>query len=113
MESEKTWILIGFKSFMTPFLNIYTVKSIVFFVVLQNCVRSCGWRYAELDRAVREKDSSIAKVREAAQEREAQLLADVRGLTSELEQSSVKIRQLEWRVQDLEKDKAAVVERCS
>jgi len=60
---------------------------------------------------VKEKDSSVTKLREAAQEREAQLQAEIRSLTAKLEESAVTVRQLEWTVQDLQKDKSSVVER--
>jgi len=70
-----------------------------------------GCRYAELDRAVKEKDCSVTKLREAAQEREGQLQAEIRSLTAKLEQSVVSIRQLEWTAQDLQKDKSSMVER--
>jgi len=69
------------------------------------------WRYSELDRIAKQKDSSITKLREAAQEREAQLQAEIKSLTAQLEKSSVRTRQLEWTAQDLEKDKSSVVER--
>jgi len=60
---------------------------------------------------VKEKDSSIRKLRDAAQEREGQLQAEVRSLTTKLEQSAIRIRELEWTVQDLQKDKASMIER--
>jgi len=60
---------------------------------------------------VKEKDASITKLRGAAQEREAELQADVRSLTTKLEQSSIRIRELEWTAQDLQSDKASVIER--
>jgi len=70
-----------------------------------------GQRYAELDRAVKEKDCSITRLHDAAREREVQLEADVRSLTTKLEQSAIRIRELEWSAQDLQKDKASVTER--
>jgi len=60
---------------------------------------------------VKEKDSSIRKLRDAAQERESQLQAEVRSLTTKLEQSAIRIRELEWTLQDLQKDKASMIER--
>lgn len=60
---------------------------------------------------MKEKDASITKLRGAAQEREAELQADVRSLTTKLEQSSIRIRELEWTAQDLQSDKASVIER--
>jgi len=60
---------------------------------------------------VKEKDSSVAKLREAAQKRETQLQAEIRSLMAKLEESAVRQRQLEWTVQDLQKDKCSVVER--
>ena len=59
----------------------------------------------------KQKDSSVVKLREAAQEREARLQAEVRSLTAELEQSAVRMRQMEWTVQDLQKDKSSTIER--
>ena len=70
-----------------------------------------GWRYSELDRVAKQKDSSITKLREAAQEREAQLQAEIKSLTAQLEKSAVSMRQLEWTVRDLEKDKSSVIDR--
>jgi len=70
-----------------------------------------GTRYSELDRVAKQKDTSITRLREAAQEREAQLQAEVKSLTAQLEKSAVGIRQLEWTARDLEKDKSSVVER--
>ena len=69
------------------------------------------WRYAELDRVVKEKDSSVTKLREAAQEREAQLQAEMKSLTAKLEESAVRIRQLEWTAHDLQKEKSSIIER--
>ena len=60
---------------------------------------------------MKEKDSSIRKLRDAAQEREGQLQAEVRSLTTKLEQSAIRIRELEWTAQDLQKDKASMIER--
>lgn len=60
---------------------------------------------------MKEKDSSVTKLREAAQEREGQLQAEIRSLTTKLEQSSLRIRQLEWTAQDLQKDKSSMAER--
>ena len=60
---------------------------------------------------MKEKDSSIRKLRDAAQERESQLQAEVRSLTTKLEQSAIRIRELEWTLQDLQKDKASMIER--
>jgi len=60
---------------------------------------------------VKEKDSSVTKLREAAQEREAQLQAEMKSLTAKLEESAVRIRQLEWTAQDLQKEKSSVIER--
>jgi len=74
-------------------------------------VCNTGWRYAELDRALKGKDVSIVKLRESAQEREAELGAEIRNLTAKLEQSTVRIRQLEWSTEDLQKDKSSIVER--
>ena len=60
---------------------------------------------------MKEKDSSVTKLREAAQEREAQLQAEMKSLTAKLEESAVRIRQLEWTAQDLQKEKSSVIER--
>jgi len=60
---------------------------------------------------VKEKDSSVTKLREAAQEREAQLQAEMKSLTAKLEESAVRIRQLEWTAHDLQKEKSSVIER--
>jgi len=79
--------------------------------ILLYCTCNVGWRYAELDRAVKEKDCCIKKLRDAAEERELRLHAEVRSLTTKLEQSAVRIRELEWTAQDLQKDKASVIER--
>jgi len=70
-----------------------------------------GWRYAELDRAVKDKDSVVVKLREAAEEREGRLNAEIRSLTAKMEESSIGTRQLEWMVEDLQKDKASMMER--
>ena len=59
----------------------------------------------------KEKDSAVTKLREAAQEREAPLQAEIRSLMTKLDQSDVRIRQLEWTAQDLQKDKASMAER--
>jgi len=59
----------------------------------------------------KQKDSAVTKLREATREREAQLQAEVRSLTAQLEQSAVRMRQLDWTVQDLQKDKASAIER--
>lgn len=53
----------------------------------------------------------MTKLRETAQEREAQLQTEIRSLAAQLEQSAVRQRQLEWTAQDLEKDKSSIVER--
>lgn len=60
---------------------------------------------------MKEKDSSVTKLREAAQEREAQLQAEMKSLTAKLEESAVRIRQLEWTAHDLQKEKSSVIER--
>jgi len=60
---------------------------------------------------VKEKDSSVTKLREAAQEREAQLQAEMKSLTAKLEESAVRIRQLEWTAHDLQKEKSSIIER--
>ena len=60
---------------------------------------------------MKEKDSIITKLRDAARERKDQLQAEVKSLTAKLEQSAIRIRELEWTAQDLQKDKASVIER--
>lgn len=60
---------------------------------------------------MKEKDSSVTKLREAAQEREAQLQAEMKSLTAKLEESAVRIRQLEWTAHDLQKEKSSIIER--
>jgi flagellar biosynthesis chaperone FliJ len=59
----------------------------------------------------KEKDASLVKLRESASERERQLLSELQAMSSKLEDSSVKLRQLEWNVQDLEKEKTNIVTR--
>lgn len=68
-------------------------------------------RYAEADRIAKEKDASLMKMRESSSDRERHLQAEVQTMASKLEDSAVRLRQLEWNVKDLEKEKAAIAER--
>ena len=64
-----------------------------------------------MDRGLKDKDSSLVKVRDATLEKERQLMEAIQKLSSQLEEARVKIRQLEWFVKDLEKEKSNAIER--
>jgi len=64
-----------------------------------------------MDRLSKEKDATLMKLRESANERERQLQSEIQTMSSKLEDSSVRLRQLEWNVQDLEKEKSNVLEK--
>ena len=69
------------------------------------------YRHAELDRYAKEKEVALLKLKEAAKARDAELQGQIHDLQSRLEEGQVKVRQLEWNLQDIEKDKETVIER--
>ena len=69
------------------------------------------FRHDEMDRLVREKETSVAKVRESGQERERALQGTVRGLNKQVEDLQGALRQSEWKQQDAQKENEAIIER--
>ncbi|XP_060080442.1 coiled-coil domain-containing protein 57-like [Ylistrum balloti] len=62
-------------------------------------------RHSEMDRYGREKEAALAKVKEGYADREQSLSVTIRELQSNIEDSQVEIRKLQWARQDLEKEK--------
>lgn len=60
---------------------------------------------------LKEKESAVGKLCKAAQDREHQLTTEIQKLTTRLEDAAVRVRQLEWNMQDMEKEKINVSER--
>ncbi len=81
-----------------PTLNIFDIPAI-------------SDRHSELDRLLREKETSINKIRDAARERETKLQETVRDLSKQVDDLQVALRQEKWAVEDGEKEKDAIIER--
>ena len=64
-----------------------------------------------MDRLVREKETSVAKVRESGLERERALQSTVRELSKRVEDLEGALRQSQWTQQDAEKENEATIER--
>ena len=64
-----------------------------------------------MDRLVREKETSVAKVRESGLERERALQSTVRELSKRVEDLQGALRQSQWTQQDTQKENEATVER--
>ncbi len=60
---------------------------------------------------LREKETSINKIRDAARERETKLQETVRDLSKQVDDLQVALRQEKWAVEDGEKEKDAIIER--
>ena len=69
------------------------------------------FRYAEMDRSMREHEASTQKMKDALAEKEGKLLEDNRQLQSRLEDAQIQIRQLQWQNSDLTKDHQMVVDK--
>ena len=68
-------------------------------------------RHDEMDRLVREKETSVAKVRESGLERERALQSTVRELSKRVEDLQGTLRQSQWTQQDAQKENEATMER--
>ena len=68
-------------------------------------------RHDEMDRLVREKEASVAKVRESGLERERALQSTVRELSKRVEDVQGALRQSQWTQQDAQKENEATIER--
>ena len=64
-----------------------------------------------MDRAGREKESSLAKVKEGYADREQVLQNTIRELQSKLEDGQIEFRKLQWAKQDMEKDSTTRIEK--
>ena len=64
-----------------------------------------------MDRLVREKETSVAKVRESGLERERALQSTVRELSKRVEDLQGALRQSQWTQQDAQKENEATIER--
>ena len=64
-----------------------------------------------MDSQVREKETSIAKVRESGQERERALQGTIRDLNKQLEDLQGVLRQSQWKQQDVQKENEATIKR--
>lgn len=60
---------------------------------------------------MKERDAIVIKLRESSNERERKLQSEIQSMSSKLEESSIRLRQLEWNVKDLEKEKSSISER--
>ena len=69
------------------------------------------YRHDELDRLVREKETTIAKVRESSQERERAQDSTVRELNKQIDDLQGALRQSEWKQEDAQKENEATIER--
>ena len=68
-------------------------------------------RHDEMDRLVREKEASVAKVCESGLERERALQSTVRELSKRVEDLQGTLRQSQWTQQDAQKENEATIER--
>ena len=64
-----------------------------------------------MDKYGREKEGALLTVKEAFSEREQELQNMIRELQSQLEDSQVEIRRLQWASQDLEKEKNLYIQK--
>ena len=64
-----------------------------------------------MDRLIREKEETLAKIKDGYGEREQTLQNSVRDLQSKLEDGQVQVRQLQWAKADLEKERDLQIEK--
>lgn len=68
-------------------------------------------RYAELDKAMREREASVHRLKSACEEKEQTLIEQTQALQSKLEDANIQIRQLQWTNNDLKKDHEMHIEK--
>ena len=69
------------------------------------------FRHAEIDRAVKEKEASLASLKDAYSEREHSLQNSMRELQSQLEDRQIELRQLQWANEDLIKNRDLQIDK--
>lgn len=68
-------------------------------------------KYAELDKAMREREASVHRLKSACEEKEQTLIEQTQALQSKLEDANIQIRQLQWTNNDLKKDHEMHIEK--
>ena len=71
----------------------------------------CNFRREELDKTLREREACLSKVKESGHQTTLSLTAQLRDREATVEEAHLKVKELEWTMEDLRKDKDSVIQR--